>query len=196
MRVDHIAWRTPDRDGAVKFFEQLGYKEVDVFNPFEGEEGPNAEIRCSVMVPAEKYLPDEQDIPYHLLTLVNNVMFHMAPEIFISEGPSGSIVGDWVIHRNVLGHGGIHHIAYQTFQIKKTKRALEEAGIEFVGDIIDCPDDNLKQVFSKPIRHLGDIVIELIQRGDKGSAIISTASHTPAKSRIYSGQKSTKERTS
>jgi hypothetical protein len=35
-------------------------------------------------------------------------------------------------------------------------------------DIIDCPEDNLRQIFTKPLDYLGGVIIELIQRGSKG----------------------------
>ena len=44
-----------------------------------------------------------------------------------------------------------------------------EAGVEFLtDDVIDCPEDNLRQIFTKPLKNLGEIIIELIERGDKG----------------------------
>ena len=42
-------------------------------------------------------------------------------------------------------------------------------GIEFLTEnIIDCPEDDMRQIFTKPIDYLGGIIIELIDRGDKG----------------------------
>ena len=65
--------------------------------------------------------------------------------------------------------GGIHHIAYATDDIDKTVKEWREKDIEFVtDDIIECPDDNLRQIFTKPQDLLGGIIIELIERGDKG----------------------------
>ena len=75
-------------------------------------------------------------------------------------------MNQWVSER---GGGGIHHIAYQVHNIETIFKAWKELGVEFASEnIIDCPDDNLKQIFTKPLEVLGGIVIELIQRGDKG----------------------------
>ena len=42
-------------------------------------------------------------------------------------------------------------------------------GVEFLTDhIIKCPDDDMRQIFTKPIDYLGGVIIELIERGDKG----------------------------
>ena len=42
-------------------------------------------------------------------------------------------------------------------------------GVKFLSDeIIDCPEDNLRQIFTEPQTLLGGIIIELIERGDKG----------------------------
>ena len=35
-------------------------------------------------------------------------------------------------------------------------------------DVIDCPDDDLRQIFTKPLDYMGGIIIELIERGSKG----------------------------
>ena len=68
------------------------------------------------------------------------------PELFVSDGTEDSIVGEWVKnHRN--GQGGIPHLAYK---------------------VIDCPEDKMKQIFTKPLNVLGGIIIELIEREDKG----------------------------
>jgi hypothetical protein len=42
--------------------------------------------------------------------------YHIAPEIFVSDGSPGSIVGDWVAARG--GVGSIHHLAYQVPSVK------------------------------------------------------------------------------
>jgi len=47
-----------------------------------------------------------------------NVEYHASPEIFVSDGPEGSIVGDWVAARG--GVGGVHHIAYQVEDVAGT----------------------------------------------------------------------------
>ncbi len=90
----------------------------------------------------------------------------MPPEMFVSEGEEHSIVADWVGERN-KGLGGIHHIAYQVENIEEVVSRWREH-VEFSSDIIDCPSDKLRQIFSKPIEALGGLIVELIERGDKG----------------------------
>ena len=65
--------------------------------------------------------------------------------------------------------GGVHHFAYKVTDIDKAYKEWKENGVEFLSDdIIDCPEDNLKQIFTKPLDELGGVIIELIQRGHKG----------------------------
>ena len=93
------------------------------------------------------------------------VHFHAPPEIFVSDGPRGSIVGDWVHARG--GVGGIHHIAYQCDNVADTMRDWKEKGYaEFLSDEpMECP--GLKQVFTKPSELTG-VIYELISREGKG----------------------------
>jgi 4-hydroxyphenylpyruvate dioxygenase-like putative hemolysin len=75
-------------------------------------------------------------------------------------------VGKWVEER---GDGGIHHMAYKVKDMEETVASWREKGVEFLTeDIIDCPEDNLRQIFTKPLEALGGVIIELIERGDKG----------------------------
>jgi 4-hydroxyphenylpyruvate dioxygenase-like putative hemolysin len=76
-------------------------------------------------------------------------------------------VGGWVEARN--GVGGIHHMAYRTKKIDQIFENWKEQGTEFLTDgIVDCPDDSLRQIFTKPLDYLGGVIIELIERGAKG----------------------------
>ena len=94
-------------------------------------------------------------------------MIREGPEIFISDGSTGSVVGDWVEARG--GVGGIHHIAYKVSDIDQVVNEWKKRDVEFLTDnIIDCPDDKLRQIFTKPLDYLGGIIIELIERGSKG----------------------------
>lgn len=91
--------------------------------------------------------------------------YHMAPEIFVSDGPLGSIVGNWVAARN--GIGGIHHIAYQVESVSKTMEEWKAKGYaEFSSDEpLKCP--GLTQVFTKPSSLTG-VIYEFIERGTHG----------------------------
>ena len=93
------------------------------------------------------------------------VEYHAPPEIFISDGLVGSIVGDWVAARDNVG--GIHHIAYQVDDVEGKMNEWKEKGYaEFLSEEpLTCP--GLTQVFTKPSELTG-IIYELISRTDKG----------------------------
>ena len=149
MRLDHIAYRVKDRHEAAKFFRLMCNYEDGAEFEIEFDDGSKAD--CCVLVPP----------------MSSVVMVREGPEIFISDGSPGSIVGGWVEARN--GVGGIHHMAYRTKKIDQIFENWKEQGTEFLtDDIVDCPDDNLRQIFTKPLDYLGGIIIELIERGDKG----------------------------
>jgi 4-hydroxyphenylpyruvate dioxygenase-like putative hemolysin len=95
----------------------------------------------------------------------HDVSYHLAPEIFISDGDADSIVGQWVAARG--GVGGIHHLAYQVESVSKTMQDWKNNGYaEFsTDDVLRCPD--LVQVFTKPSELTG-VIYELIERGKHG----------------------------
>ena len=168
MRLDHIAYRVKNRYDAAKTFENLLEYSIAEEFAISFEDGSRAE--CLALIPSEKRnkIGAVIDIPWsHAVPGVETpLMFHMAPEIFVSDGASGSIVGDWVRAR---GEGGIHHIAYQVQNIDEVVPQWKSNGIRFLSeDIIDCPEDDLRQIFTKPISWICNIIIELIDRGDKG----------------------------
>ena len=142
MKLDHIAYRVKDRHHAAQFLQKtLNYQTGTEFK-IVFDNGSSAD--CLVLEPESK----------------DN------PEIFVSDGTEYSIVGEWVKERN---DGGIHHLAYQVNNIQEVKDEWEINGVQFLTEeIIDCPEDNMKQIFSKPIEQLGGIIIELIEREDKG----------------------------
>ena len=148
MNLDHIAYRVKDRHKSASFFQRMFGYTVGAEFDVEFDDGSVAE--CYALVS-----------PLVPVTLV-----HDGPEIFISEGSPGSIVDDWV---NERGNGGIHHIAYRVKDIEEVVDEWREAGVEFLSDgVIDCPDDKLRQIFTKPLEETGGVIIELIERGDKG----------------------------
>ena len=143
MILDHIAYRVADRKKTATFLETiLKYKTNTEFEiVFDNQ----SKAECLVLEP--------QSSPN--------------PEIFISDGTSDSIVGEWV--QNHGGNGGIHHIAYRVNNIHTVVKEWKENGVQFLTEnVIDCPEDNMKQIFSKPVDMLGGIIIELIERQDKG----------------------------
>ena len=159
MRIDHIAYRVKDRHQTVKFFQEaLNYKIADEFE-VNFDDGSSA--KCFALEPPEKI----QCMPYSHLSFGVWDM-HMAPEIFVSDGSPDSIVGKWVEER---GGGGVHHLAYRLKDIDETVKEWKKNGVEFLTEgVIDCPDDDLRQIFTKPLEEFGGVIIELIERGDKG----------------------------
>src|SRR3954469_6755508 len=115
MRLDHIAYRVADRHRSAEFFIQaFGYHLQTEFK-IDFDDGSAA--KCLALEPPEKpvldngfavpVLPWSTTMPHG----DDQVAYHLAPEIFISDGDPGSIVGQWVAARG--GIGGIHHLAYQ-----------------------------------------------------------------------------------
>jgi len=140
MILDHIAYRVKNRDKTADFLHKtLKY---------------NTEITFDNASTAE--------------CLVLKSLSEGNPEVFVSDGTEDSIVGEWVKnHRN--GQGGIHHLAYKVQNIETHVAEWKQNGVEFLtNDIIDCPEDNMKQIFTKPLSVLGGVIIELIEREDKG----------------------------
>ena len=143
MKLDHIAYRVADRDQTVDFLQTLAGYSIGAEFQINFNDGTSAD--CKALLPSNE----------------------SSPEVFVSEGTPESIVDVWVKERE--GTGGIHHIAYTTDDIDKAVEVWREKGVDFLTDvIIDCPDDNLRQIFTKPQDLLGGIIIELIERGDKG----------------------------
>jgi len=171
MRIDHIAYRVNDRKKTAKFLEDaLGYH---VQQEFDIDFGEGQKAKCIAMEPPEKktglqmgwiyngashFLPDGQEFVQ---------TYHMPPEIFVSDGTPGSIVGDWVLARG--GVGGIHHIAYQVENVEKIMAEWKEKGYaEFTTEEpMKCPEDNLVQIFTKPSLLTG-VIYEFIERGNYG----------------------------
>jgi len=177
MRLDHIAFRVADREQAAKFWiEAFGYKIQTTFEP-KFSDGTSQGVKCIALEPPEK-IPEGEIVPpficwaqpivllggdydYHFN---KDVQYHMAPEIFISDGPPESIVGKWVDERN--GVGGIHHMAYQVKSVQETMDLWMEKGwADFLSNKpLTCP--GLTQVFTKP-NHLG-VIFEFIEREKHG----------------------------
>ena len=95
----------------------------------------------------------------------SKIVTHEPCEIFVSDGPKGSIVGDWVEERG--GVGGVHHIAYQVADVEATMKQWKDKGYaEFYSEEpMTCP--GRVQVFTKPSELTG-VIYELISREGKG----------------------------
>jgi hypothetical protein len=152
-----MAFRASDRKATADLIQKLlGYKVATTFD-IVFDDGSKTE--SIALVPPEKM----DNVP----SIEAGGRRHLAPEIFVSDGEPDSIVGKWVNKRG--GKGGIHHIAYQVFNIDRIVKEWRDKGVEFLSEeVIDCPDDDLRQIFTKPLDCLGGMIIELIERGDKG----------------------------
>jgi len=166
MRLDHIAYRVADRKKTAQFFiDAFGYRVQDQFE-IKFDDGSTA--RCLALEPPEKLASATTPLPWtHLSHLPDGVKqeFHMPPEIFVSDGEPGSVVFEWVKHRD--GVGGIHHLAYQVPSVKAKMKEWKDRGYaEFTTqDVLTCPD--LVQVFTKPSSLTG-VIYEFIERGAHG----------------------------
>ena len=173
MRLDHIAYRAKDRRKTAQFFQDcLGYTIGTEFD-LKFDDGTTTD--CIALAPPEVRHPETNNWTYRTLMGTHlagpgdpvysvHCEFHAPPEIFVSDGPKGSIVGDWVEERG--GIGGVHHIAYQVEDVLATMQEWKEKGYaEFYSEEpLVCEETNLVQVFSRPSELTG-IIYELIKRG-------------------------------
>jgi catechol 2,3-dioxygenase-like lactoylglutathione lyase family enzyme len=187
MRLDHIAYRVKDREKTTKFLEGcLGYKYAGTWDI---EFGDGSTTKFNMLAPPEVRASEAGKWTHHALMHDPSILdervvdenssfraeFHAPPEIAVSDGPIGSIVGDWVAETNG-GRGGVHHIAYEVDDVAATMKCWKcKFDIEFYSDEpIVCEEDDLVQVFSKPSELTG-VIYELIKRGstNKGFCIKS-----------------------
>lgn len=165
MRLDHIAYRVKDRFKTAQFFiKAFGYRIADDLPEgfdIQFEDGTYA--KCLVLLPPEQLNNNPWLTETHFGGQIVN--YHMAPEIFISDGSQGSIVKKWVEEKG--GVGGIHHLAYQVDSVEDKMTELKELGyVEFTTDEpLRCP--GLVQVFTKPSELTG-IIYEFITREKEG----------------------------
>lgn len=168
MRLDHIAYRVKDRTKTTQFFiEAMRYRRAEDEELDNGEflinfdDGSTA--KCVVLEPPEKSigLPG----PWVYGHPIDGSIYHQAPEIFVSEGSSDSVVGKWVAKRDNVG--GIHHLAYQVISVQKTMDEWRAKGYaEFTtNDPLTCP--GLTQCFTKPSELTG-VIFEFIEREAQG----------------------------
>jgi len=174
MRLDHIAYRTADRNKTAKFFiDAFGYR---IQTEFDIDFSDGSKAKCIALEPPEK--PKVENLHWVINQYVGNpfldehevekelfAQFHLPPEIFVSDGTPDSIVGKWVERRD--GVGGVHHMAYQVESVEKTMQIWKEKGYaEFASEKpLTCP--GLTQVFTKPSALTG-VIYEFIERGAQG----------------------------
>jgi hypothetical protein len=147
------------------FIDALGYR---VQTEFDLQFPDGSTTECIALEPPEKKLHDNVEVPWSssiFLKGLLNVDFHLAPEIFVSDGDPDSVVGKWVAARENIG--GIHHLAYQVDNVQAIMTEWQEKGYaEFLSDKpLTCP--GLQQVFTKPSELTG-VIYEFINRGKQG----------------------------
>mgnify|MGYP001591950350 CR=1 FL=1 len=168
MILDHIAYRTKDRFKTAQFFiTNFDYR---LATEFEIDFEENGKVECLVLKPTQAFCEGTQrffeGIP-SVWTGMYGAVYQKSPEIFISDSQDPNTpVGKWVKERG--GIGGVHHLAYSVEDIELQKKEMESRGIEFSSEIIDCPEDGLRQVFTKPLEVLGGVIVELIERSKEG----------------------------
>jgi catechol 2,3-dioxygenase-like lactoylglutathione lyase family enzyme len=170
MRLDHIAYRVADRKRTADFFvKAFGYKVQSEFEIFF-DEAKTQKAQCMALQPPENFKPDLQFMyRYYYINPDTAEMemnyYHLAPEIFVSDGSPGSVVGDWVKSRD--GIGGIHHLAYQVESVEKIAEEWYRNGwANFTtAKPLKCPD--LTQIFTVP-HPLTGVIYEFIERGKHG----------------------------
>jgi len=165
MRLDHIAYRVKNRIKTKNWIcKAFGYVVADKFT-IKLEDGSKAKcyaLKCpNGSYPKTVYLHD----PYPWDT---STWFHKPPEIFISDGPKGSLIDKWVDEWG-RGVGAIHHLAYEVEDVAALMKDWKKKGLaKFLTDKpLVCDDGSLKQIFTTPCSHTG-IIYEFIERSDKG----------------------------
>ena len=158
MRLDHIAYRVKNRQKAVAFFsEAFGYQ---VQTEFEITLEDGSKALCTAMEPSEKHVSPVEAPPFEMMGN-NGLPYHMAPEIFVSDGPPGSLIDRWVEQWG-RGVGGVHHMAYQVEDVEATRKAWTEKGWLFTTEhVLSCED--LVQIFTQPNPITG-VIYEFIER--------------------------------
>jgi len=173
MRLDHIAYRVKDRQKTAKLFRDcFGYT---IGTEFDLKFDDGSVTDCIALAPPEIRHPETKSwIQKRILPSVYagpgdpvyqmDCEFHAPPEIFVSNGPDGSIVGDWVAERG--GVGGVHHMAYQVDDVAAVMEEWKNKGYaEFYSEEpLVCQETDLVQVFTKPSELTG-VIYELIRRG-------------------------------
>lgn len=157
-RLDHIAYRVPSRDEAVDFFiKAFGYKFQAEFEIFFNDEKTDKAM-CVALEPPEKV---SKQMPWTITAGgLDLTEYHLAPEIFVSEGTPGSIVDKWVKRRG--GFGGIHHLAYQVEDVEAQMKEWYNKGWGDFTSQQPMVCEGITQVFSKP--NCTGVIFEFIKR--------------------------------
>ena len=173
MRLDHIAYRTKDRNETASFFQEaFGYK---IGDEFQIKFSDDTTADCIALLPPQARYHRHEGWVHNCIMPpfdgndppggVYECELHAPFEIFVSDGAEGTIVGDWVASKND-GKGGVHHLAYQVDNIMEKVNEWKELGVEFLSEEpMECV--GLKQIFTTEYELTG-VIYELIQREGAG----------------------------
>lgn len=166
-RIDHLAFRTLDRDGCVKFLQEaLGYKTQAEFEIQIGEDQTDL-AKCTALEPGDRLssgLPWQISAPW----LGGSQKYVLSPEIFVSQGSPGGTIERWCQAR---GGAGLHHIALQipdgTTVETEMQTWLRKGWAEGFTSAEPLKCEGLTQIFTRPSILTG-VIFELIQREQRG----------------------------
>lgn len=157
MRLDHIAYRVKNRKEAAKFLcDAFGYKIDEEFVIYFDDEKKEF-AQCYALIPIERR--GFSDVPLVTRHEYSHLQYHMAPDIFVSEGTPGSLVDKWV---EKYGNN-IHHLAYAVEDVASTMELWIRNGYATFTTDVPIESEDLVQCFTHPHPTMG-IVYELIRR--------------------------------
>ena len=136
LPFDHYALRVADRHEAIKSYLRVGYYVVDEF---------------------DLLLEDGSTAKSFALRHPTNT------EVFVTSGPEGSKIHQWVARRG--GRGAVHHVAYAVESVRDTMEQWKAEGVKFDREEpleCACPTP-LVQIFTEEDPTTG-LVYELIER--------------------------------
>lgn len=177
MRLDHIAYRVVDRFEAAARLETLFDYQIQEEFCIKFKTG---EAKCLALRPREQLDPLQNRFAmvgvgaaadfcsYRGQPRIGEAgIYHLAPEVFVSNGTPDSVVGKWVAARN--GIGGVHHLAYEVPNVDYTMKHLRTFDIEFTSEKpIESKNGDLVQIFTVEDPILGVIYEFIERRGNRG----------------------------
>lgn len=164
--IDHIAIRSKNRHQTADFLKEFGWEYHTQFD-LKFDDGSTTD--CLVLKPSDKLYNSIPSLIKWFVPLSESlrdavdieISYQLPPEIFISDGATESIVGQWVAKHGTM----VHHLAFRVepkviewwLQTKPNMKFLSK-------EPIIC--EGLKQIFIQfPDSPL---VAELIERTDEG----------------------------
>ena len=159
MRLDHIAYRVKDRNKTASFIKKVyGYHLQQEFE-IQLDDGT-----CARCIALQQYHGKPEMFILHSNHLDQD--YHLAPEIFVSDGPPGSLIDRWVEQWG-RGVGGIHHLAYMVPNVAEHMKYWQANGLATFTTDEPLTCEGVRQVFTDP-HPLTGIVYEFIEREEFG----------------------------